>query len=137
MYFVLGEILAIPNHAKEQCKCKKNQTTLESTKSSSSLRGGRTGQPGNRGGRGSGHNPYRGQSGRGGQGGRRNLDSPSSLVEKFFFFFKLFISFYIIKYNMRHTINTICRLLVGPLCKAGVARIEIWAVTISPAKLTN
>ena len=32
---------------------------------------------------------------------------------------------------------TICRLLVGPLCKAGVARIEIRAVTISPAKLTN
>ena len=36
------------------------------------------------------------------------------------------------KYNL-----TICRLLVGPLCKAGVARIEIRAVTISPAKLTN
>ena len=36
------------------------------------------------------------------------------------------------KYNI-----TICRLLVGPLCKAGVARIEIRAVTISPAKLTN
>ena len=54
--------------------------------------------------------------------------------EKYFFLYKLFISFYIIKYNMRHTINTICRLLVGPLCEAGVARIVIWAMTVSPAK---
>ena len=67
-------------------------------------------------------------------GNKRTCNRRTGNRRTSFFLYKLFISFYIIKYNMRHTINTICRLLVGPLCEAGVARIVIWAMTVSPAK---
>ena len=49
-------------------------------------------------------------------GNKRTCNRRTGNRRTSFFLYKLFISFYIIKYNMRHTINTICRLLVGPLC---------------------
>ena len=52
----------------------------------------------------------------------------------FLFLYILFISFYILKYNRRHTINTICGLLVGPLYETGVARIVMLAMTGGPAE---
>ena len=53
---------------------------------------------------------------------------------KILLLYKLFISFYILKYNRRHTINTICGLLVGPLYETGVARIVMLAMTGGPAE---